>query len=120
MCGGSTFVALLHAAISIRTGAMLIFWSNSTAVIRAHSRSRRISVSKQHSRIYWAARWISSNRMRCAIPISRRALKARASHSLKRDPKSLLWDAREAAEVIAAITLGKSFADFDQDIVLRS
>jgi uncharacterized protein with HEPN domain len=39
---------------------------------------------------------------------------------LQRDPKSLLWDAREAAEVIAAVTIGKSFADFDRDIVLRS
>jgi len=31
---------------------------------------------------------------------------------LQRDPKSLLWDAREAAEVIAAVTAGKSYADF--------
>ena len=42
------------------------------------------------------------------------------SPSLQRDPKSLLWDAHEAAEVIAAVTGGKSFADFDRDIVLRS
>jgi hypothetical protein len=27
---------------------------------------------------------------------------------LQRDPKSLLWDAREAAEVIAAVTAGKA------------
>lgn len=39
---------------------------------------------------------------------------------MKRDPKSLLWDAREAANAIAAMTAGKSFADFDGDIVLRS
>jgi uncharacterized protein with HEPN domain len=39
---------------------------------------------------------------------------------LRRDPKSLLWDAREAAEVIATITAGKTFAEFDGDIVLRS
>jgi uncharacterized protein with HEPN domain len=39
---------------------------------------------------------------------------------LKRDAKSLLWDAREAAEAIAAITAGKSFADFNDDIILRS
>jgi uncharacterized protein with HEPN domain len=39
---------------------------------------------------------------------------------LKRDPKCLLWDAREAAEVIATITAGKTFTEFDQDIVLRS
>jgi hypothetical protein len=39
---------------------------------------------------------------------------------LRRDPKSLLWDAREAANAIAAMTAGKSFGDFDGDIVLRS
>ena len=42
------------------------------------------------------------------------------SPSLQRDPKSLLWDAHEAAEVITAVTAGKSFAAFDRDIVLRS
>ena len=39
---------------------------------------------------------------------------------MKRDPKTLLWDAREAADAIAAMTMGKTFADFDRDIVLRS
>jgi len=39
---------------------------------------------------------------------------------LQRDPKSLLWDAHDAAGVIATITAGKTFADFDRDIVLRS
>ncbi len=39
---------------------------------------------------------------------------------MRRDPKSLLWDAREAANAIAAMTAGKTFADFDRDIVLRS
>ena len=39
---------------------------------------------------------------------------------MQRDPKSLLWDAHEAAEVIAAATAGKSFAEFGRDIVLRS
>ena len=39
---------------------------------------------------------------------------------MQRDPKSLLWDAREAADLIATITAGKSFADFDRDIILRS
>jgi uncharacterized protein with HEPN domain len=39
---------------------------------------------------------------------------------LKRDPKSLLWDAHQATEVIAGITAGKTFAEFDGDIVLRS
>jgi uncharacterized protein with HEPN domain len=39
---------------------------------------------------------------------------------LQRDPKGLLWDARDAANAIAATTAGKSFEDFDRDIVLRS
>ena len=39
---------------------------------------------------------------------------------MRRDPKSLVWDAREAADVIAGITAEKTFADFDQDILLRS
>ena len=39
---------------------------------------------------------------------------------MQRDPKSLLWDAREAADLIATITAGKSFADFDRDVILRS
>ena len=39
---------------------------------------------------------------------------------MKRDPKSLLWDARNAADVVATMTADKTFADFDGDIVLRS
>jgi uncharacterized protein with HEPN domain len=39
---------------------------------------------------------------------------------LQRDPKALLWDAREAANAIADMTAGKGFDDFDGDIVLRS
>jgi uncharacterized protein with HEPN domain len=39
---------------------------------------------------------------------------------LKRDPKSLLWDARTAADAIAAMTSGKTFEQFVGDIVLRS
>ncbi|MGH6797236.1 MAG: HepT-like ribonuclease domain-containing protein [Roseiarcus sp.] len=39
---------------------------------------------------------------------------------MRRDPKSLLWDARNAATVIADMTAGKTFVDFDGDIVLRS
>jgi uncharacterized protein with HEPN domain len=31
-----------------------------------------------------------------------------------------LWDAREAAELIGAITDGKTFEEFDRDVVLRS
>jgi hypothetical protein len=36
---------------------------------------------------------------------------------LRRNPKSLLWDAREVAELIAAITNGKTFDEFDRDVV---
>jgi uncharacterized protein with HEPN domain len=39
---------------------------------------------------------------------------------LRRDPKGLLWDAREAAATIDTMTAGKSFVDFDSDVVLRS
>jgi uncharacterized protein with HEPN domain len=39
---------------------------------------------------------------------------------LKRDPKTLLWDAQEAARIIATITAGKTFAEFDHNVVLRS
>ena len=42
------------------------------------------------------------------------------SRSFWRDPKVLLWDAHEAAEVIAAVTAGKAFDEFAGDIVLRS
>ncbi len=39
---------------------------------------------------------------------------------MKRDPRILLWDAQNAANAIVAMAAGKSFADFDQDIMLRS
>ncbi len=39
---------------------------------------------------------------------------------MRRDPKSLLWDAKQAADAIAAMIEGKQFADFDRDIILRS
>jgi len=39
---------------------------------------------------------------------------------LRRDPKSLLWDARNAATASADMTAGKTFKNFDGDIVLRS
>jgi uncharacterized protein with HEPN domain len=39
---------------------------------------------------------------------------------LRRDPKSLLWDARDAATAIANMTAGRTFAEFDSDLVLRS
>jgi uncharacterized protein with HEPN domain len=42
------------------------------------------------------------------------------SLSFRRDPKSFLWDARGAATAITGMTAGKSFADFDSDLVLRS
>ncbi|HVB79837.1 MAG TPA: HepT-like ribonuclease domain-containing protein [Candidatus Binataceae bacterium] len=31
-----------------------------------------------------------------------------------------MWDARDAADVIATMTANKTFADFDGDIILRS
>ena len=39
---------------------------------------------------------------------------------MRRDPKSLLWDARDAANAIAAMTKEKTFSEFANDIVLRS
>jgi uncharacterized protein with HEPN domain len=39
---------------------------------------------------------------------------------LSRDARSFLWDARGAVDAITTMTNGKSFADFDGDIVLRS
>ena len=39
---------------------------------------------------------------------------------MKRDPKVLLWDAREAANAIGFMMSGRSFVDFDDDIILRS
>ena len=39
---------------------------------------------------------------------------------MRRDPKSLLWDARSAADAIVAMTGGRNFAEFDTDIMLRS
>ncbi len=39
---------------------------------------------------------------------------------MSRDARSFLWDAQEAASAIATMTVGKSFADFDGDIVVRS
>lgn len=39
---------------------------------------------------------------------------------MERDPKAFLWDAREAAALIAQFVAGKSFADFEKDKLLRS
>jgi len=39
---------------------------------------------------------------------------------LERDPKAFLWDAREAAALIAQFTAGKSLADYDRDKLVRS
>jgi hypothetical protein len=60
-----------------------------------------------------------SRRARFAIPISKKASSALASPSLRRDRRSLLWDASNAATVIAGMTASKSFADFDNDLVLH-
>ncbi len=39
---------------------------------------------------------------------------------MERDPKAFLWNAREAAALIAEFTAGKTFADFDSDRLLRA
>ncbi len=39
---------------------------------------------------------------------------------MRRDAEKFLWDAGEAANVVAIMTDGKTFADFDGDIVRRS
>lgn len=39
---------------------------------------------------------------------------------MERDPKAFLWDAREAAALIAQFTAGKSLADYDRDKLVRS
>jgi uncharacterized protein with HEPN domain len=39
---------------------------------------------------------------------------------LKRDPKVLLWDAQQAVEAIVTMLAGKTFGQFDADIVLHS
>ncbi len=39
---------------------------------------------------------------------------------MKRDPKVLLWDAQQAAEAIATMLAGKTFEQFDLDMVLHS
>jgi uncharacterized protein with HEPN domain len=39
---------------------------------------------------------------------------------LRRNRKSLLWDASNAGTAIADMAAGESFADFDNDLVLRS
>jgi len=39
---------------------------------------------------------------------------------LERDPKAFLWHARDAAELIAQFTAGKSAADLGHDAILRS
>jgi predicted nucleotidyltransferase len=55
-----------------------------------------------------------SSRARFAIPISRRASSGLASPSLKRDRKSLLWDASNAATALGGMTAGTSFREFRQ------
>ncbi len=39
---------------------------------------------------------------------------------MKRDPRSFLWDAQDAANALVGMTKDRNFADFDVDIVLRS
>src|SRR5262249_39926692 len=90
------------------------------AAIPTRCRSKPISISRTLSRPFSAGRSISSSPVPCTIPICGPASTPRGSRCLRRDPKSLLWDAHEAAEASATMTAGKSFGDFDADIVLRS
>ncbi|HKX08963.1 MAG TPA: HepT-like ribonuclease domain-containing protein [Stellaceae bacterium] len=39
---------------------------------------------------------------------------------MRRDPKSLLWDALDAANAVASFTARKSFDDLENDALLRS
>lgn len=39
---------------------------------------------------------------------------------MKRDPRKLLWDAREAVDAIASFTQGKSASDYAESHLLRS
>lgn len=39
---------------------------------------------------------------------------------MRRDARAFLWDAHRAAEAVLRFTQGKSFDDFEQDILLRS
>ena len=39
---------------------------------------------------------------------------------MQRDPRTFLWDAREAAEAILEFTVGKTFDDYAADRMLRS
>jgi hypothetical protein len=38
---------------------------------------------------------------------------------LKRDPKVPLWDAQQATDAIMTMLAGKTFEQFDADVVLR-
>ena len=39
---------------------------------------------------------------------------------MRRDPRSFLWDVRDAADAIASFTQGRSFGDYLADRMLRS
>jgi uncharacterized protein with HEPN domain len=39
---------------------------------------------------------------------------------MQHDPRKYLWDAREAADAILVFTRGKSWEDFQQEVMLRS
>ncbi len=94
--------------VSIRRAAISISWSSSIPSRQRRCRSRPFSPSRSRSRRCSAVASTSSSRARSAIPISRQASSARASPSLRRDPKSLLWDARAATTAIAFMTAGRT------------
>ena len=39
---------------------------------------------------------------------------------MRRDPRSFLWDVRDAADTIASFVHGRSFGDYSADRMLRS
>jgi uncharacterized protein with HEPN domain len=39
---------------------------------------------------------------------------------MPRDPKAYLWDAQQAADLLAEFSAGKSFADYEAEAMLRS
>src|SRR4051794_28903507 len=39
---------------------------------------------------------------------------------MPRDPKALIWDALHAAELIQSFVAGKSWTDYEDDVLLRS
>ena len=106
--------------VSTRRAAISTSWWSSIRRRQRRCRSRPFSASRKRLKRCSAIVSTLSSQARFAIPISRKASSARVSPSLRRDAKSLLWDARAPITAIASMTAGKSFSDFDANLVLRS